>query len=194
MNDSLSERYAAALLPDTCRVLGRRLQPLCIGHVITLERLRSPYMIESRPPDAADLAQAVTVCSWPWPEIRDRIARGRRFAWRLRWLSWRASWDLRSVITWRTYLETGLGAPRRWNPDPRRSAPLTCPHWLTLQARLQRELSMSLDAALGTPVRLAQWLVAQADEERGLGSLVTPEDEAIVAGRPVTVVSEAARN
>lgn len=185
---TLPEQYAAALLPDSYRVLGRRLQPLCIGHLLTLVRLRSPWLTEGRDPDAADLAQAVTVCSWPWTEVRDRLAAGRGYRWRLRWLSLRASWDLRAILTWRAYLTDGMSGPRLWNPDPRRASALTAPQWLTLHAKLQREFGMSLDEALGTPVRLARWLVAQSDEERGLGSMVTDEEEELMASRSTTPV------
>lgn len=192
MNETLAERYAAALLPDTYRVLGRRLQPLCIGHVITLQRLRSPWLVEGREPDAADLAQAVLICSWRWPEVRQRLTANRGF--RLRLLSLRALWDIRAVVTWKAYLDSGLGGPRLWDPDPRESKALASPNWLTLHARLQRVFHMNLDEALSTPVRLARWLIAQADEERGMGSMVTPEEEELMHRGRTTAPAESARN
>lgn len=54
--------YLDAVVPTPFRVLGVQLRPLCLGHLLLLERIESPY-VGSENVEAKDLMLAVLLCS-----------------------------------------------------------------------------------------------------------------------------------
>lgn len=63
-------KHLAAALPEKWVILGLRLRPLSIGHLILLNRLESPFLVESAPGTVSigDLAVACLICSKTWEE------------------------------------------------------------------------------------------------------------------------------
>lgn len=54
--------YASDCLPDRWTVLGVRLKPLLVGHLLLLERVQSPFLTGEKIMES-DLTQAVWICA-----------------------------------------------------------------------------------------------------------------------------------
>lgn len=61
--------YVDAAVPEPFTVLGLRLRPLSIGHILLLHRLESPFVVADSPPiTIGDLAIACLICSKTFAE------------------------------------------------------------------------------------------------------------------------------
>jgi len=77
-------RYFEALVNVPHRVLGKRLEPFCLLHVLWLEQLRSPLLLTSETLKMADVELAALICSSRTSEeILTKIKEPRRL-WRFR--------------------------------------------------------------------------------------------------------------
>ena len=63
---SLESDYLKAVIPHQARVLGQRLRPLSLGHVMVLTRYGSPFLTGERQPQFGDLCFAIWVCKRDW--------------------------------------------------------------------------------------------------------------------------------
>lgn len=62
----MTEPFYLAAIPDAWEILGVRLRPFSLGHVILLHRIESPFIRgwdATNPPNFDDLALAVLLCS-----------------------------------------------------------------------------------------------------------------------------------
>jgi len=64
------EPFYLAAIPEPRTILGLKLRPLSLGHIILLNRVGSPFFTEGEP-SFADLATAVLICSLPYKEGLD---------------------------------------------------------------------------------------------------------------------------
>lgn len=77
-------RYFEALVNVPHRVLGKRLEPFCLLHILWLEQLNSPLVATSEPLAMADLELAALICSSKTSEeILTKIKKPRPL-WRYR--------------------------------------------------------------------------------------------------------------
>ena len=98
-------------------VLGRRLLPLSLWHMVQLEIAQSPYFLGGSFPGPRDLRLAVTVCTTPFPRLPDLS--GKRLAWD--WLkSWRCDF-LTETARFRAYLEDFNALPQLWRQEEKRA-------------------------------------------------------------------------
>lgn len=176
-------RYTAAVLPDTYRVLGRWLVPITLGHLLLLIRLRNPLACGGRTMDAADIAQAVLVCSKPQSIVTRTIDR-RWQRVRLWWLGLRALWDApRARAALLAYAASGLARPTLWMSSGDGRQPSGAPYWLGVQITLMRDLGMTWSETLDTPVSVAMWLCAGIWEGNGGCSIASDiEHDVMSAG------------
>jgi GNAT superfamily N-acetyltransferase len=56
-------------------ILGYRLRPLALAHIVALEGIGSPFAISAAPdPDPADLVAFLTICSaWQWEDMGEAL-------------------------------------------------------------------------------------------------------------------------
>jgi len=59
----VSDDFYSAAIPEPTTVLGLRLRPFSLGHVILLGRVRSSFVTEGEPLSLHDLALSVLICS-----------------------------------------------------------------------------------------------------------------------------------
>lgn len=179
--------YAAAVFPDGYSCLGRRLQPLCIGHVLLLLRLESPFLTGARIPDCVDTGLAVEICRRPWSN-----AVGSRNGWWFRLSFW---WT--SILAWTrpkalpaftNYLERSFTGPDYWRDGTTDGKEPRTPFWLAVQTTLMRDLGFSYQEALSMPIAAALWVCAAIWEGNGsirLESETEREVKAEAASREV---------
>ncbi len=179
--------YAAAVFPDGYRCIGRRLQPLCIGHVLLLLRLESPFLTGARVPDCVDIGLAVEICRRRW----DKAAAARNGWWFAAslWLTSILAWTRPHALTaFSHYLERSLKGPDYWRDGANEGKEPRTPFWLAVQATLMRELGFSNQEAMGMPIAAALWICAAIWEGNGsirLESEVEREVKAEAARREV---------
>jgi hypothetical protein len=149
-----------ALLAEPATVLGRRLRPLCVGHVALLEAIESP-VISGKPCYLADLLIAVGICERTFAEGREWLgtlnSQARFFK---KWgkkvspLSYQEAMRL-----FDDYLASGHKTP----PLKHESAmPSKFPNTLCLVAGLMRYCRFTEDQAWNTPFALASWYILSA--------------------------------
>ena len=66
--------YHAAALPEPFTILGQRLTPFSLGHLLLLRRFDNAFVIPGGVPTIDDLAFAVFVCSQTFEEATEAIA------------------------------------------------------------------------------------------------------------------------
>lgn len=179
--------YAAAVFPDGYSCLGRRLQPLCIGHVLLLLRLESPFLTGSRIPDCVDIGLAVEVCRRRWDN-----AAGARDGWWFRICFWTTSilaWTRpKALAAFTNYLERSFKGPDYWRDGATDGKEPRTPFWLAVQATLMRDLGFTNQEALSMPISAALWICAAIWEGNGsirLESEMEREVKAEAASREV---------
>ena len=84
---SLESDYLKAVIPHQARVLGQRLRPLSLGHVMVLTRYGSPFLTGERQPQFGDLCFAVWVCMRNWRQLSQGLA-DSSFKKEVRFLRW----------------------------------------------------------------------------------------------------------
>lgn len=67
--------FLQAAIPDTVAVLGIRLRPFSLGHLILLKRIESPFVCESKEGkiELADLMCAVMICRMTFEDALDHL-------------------------------------------------------------------------------------------------------------------------
>lgn len=159
-----SEFYAQAV-PEPCHVLGLRLLPLSLGHVILLQRIDSAFVTDAQRDTNAweELAIAVAICSQPYREalamLEDRQGTAKAMAlWaqKLTRTTWRDRLLRRKAVTidlhgqWQAfsdYLKANTKVPHySYNPDDMRE--VSCPHVQLVKCSLQRSFGFSDETML----------------------------------------------
>ena len=173
-----AEKYLQALYPDRCRVLGRRMKTLCLGHALLLQRLGNPFFGEEvLRPGCGDLALAMAVCGRSYPAAL-RLVRSR-------WLKWRLPVVLPELlllgsIQFYGYLNTNNSSPKIWErngqPGARR---VRTPFLQQVKLTLMFALGKTEKQALCTPIAVAKWDHCAYWELHGAMELIDERDEEI---------------
>lgn len=195
--------YAQAVFPDRWRCAGIRLAPHTLGHALLLQRLGNPAA--GRPANVpAELgtghtAQAAHICSGPWQRAVRRLdGRIERL-----WMAWAASRIARrgperaSEELW-AYLRAAWPVIQWWSPGSGRTRALGA-ELIHILVNRQRDMGLSLEAALAVPLAVAHWDAAAAAEREGALTIqrasearLMEEYDRLVAGgslpRPGTVI------
>jgi hypothetical protein len=172
-----AERYAAAHLPDTWRIMGLRLQPLTLGHGLLLARVGSPwtpFALLPTPrsvPPLGDLLLALWILAQPWRKAAAHLSQ-RRCRWYLRawelqavWLSEATLADHGDRLT--SFILENLLPPTLWRNPAAATSRAQAPTLASLKVQLIAQLHLSQDAALDTPLAVAIWDLLTWGESQG---------------------------
>lgn len=164
MNRLFAESF---LNRDDHVVLGRRLLPLSLWHMVQLEIAQSPYFLGGAFPTPRDLRLAVTVCTTPFPRLPDLS--GQSLVWD--WLkSWRCDF-LTETARFRAYLEDFNALPMLWREEQKRSPgsreTVGLPWALGIVAGLCGSTGWSAETAWNLPVGQAYWYHVAFAMQRG---------------------------
>lgn len=150
--------FAAALLPDTWTVLGRRLQPFSMGHALLFKKIGLLFEPDLLP----DFVLAVELCARSFRHaeilVQRRISPGW-LRWRMLCASVRRHRIQAEYLTWKYYVRQAFIPPPTEELPQQASLPESGKPWLADHVcALMKNYHLSLDAALATPVRVAMWL------------------------------------
>ncbi len=82
--------YADSCLPDKVKMFGRTLRDFSIGHLLLLQRIRSPYIADAKTASFEDLLTAVQICTVPYSKAVKLLWSGN--SWRVR--IWARAWAI----------------------------------------------------------------------------------------------------
>jgi hypothetical protein len=183
--------WSEVIFPRRWTVAGVRLQPLCIGHALLLERMRSAFAWSDNGRAAGgdqagpgDLHAALWICSRPWQEARDGI-RSRRMRWWMAVRAWRHAWrperfDV-ELLSFAAYVRLAWDRPAVRVEVKSEGKASGVPECLRLVRTLMSHYGMTLEAALSTPVLLASWMTLAWWDEEGTLRFESAQDRAFAA-------------
>lgn len=159
--------FIEALIPTPYRILGLRLRPFSLGHLMILRRFDCAYVTgeETTP---GDLLLGLIVCSMTYEEAIDAIHCGRlvdeverwgKVVSKRRWFGLRAAkpFDLMEKSRlFVEYLAAGNRCPKAFydaKPTPPKNAPVE----QILRVCLMRDLHLSESEIMNQPLALSWW-------------------------------------
>lgn len=174
MNRLFAESF---LNRDDHVVLGRRLLPLSLWHLLQLEIAGSPYFVGGSFPAPKDLRLAVTVCTTPFPHLPDLS--GKRLV--RDWLkSWRCNF-LTETAKFRAYLDDFNALPMLWREEAKRPAggreAVGLPWALAIVSGICGSTGWSAETAWNLPVGQAYWYHVAFAMQRGCSVDLLSEGE-----------------
>ena len=181
--------YAFACAPPRWRILGVRLAPLTLGHVLALHRIASPFVLAPPPrgegrdggePNVSvsldDFLAALRICSAPRSPLRFP-----RFF--IRFSCWLKPWLLPvRIVLFQQYLVVNLAMPDVWRPESGENPPCNAPWAANLKRRLMTELGYTATETLALPIAQANYEIAVLREARGELQFVSETERAVLNG------------
>jgi hypothetical protein len=170
----MASEFYVATVPEPRHVLGLRLRPLSIGHIILLHRIESAYVCpEANQADAwTELAMAVAICSQTYSEalrtLEDQAGTAKAMAvWaaRLTRNTWRDRVLGRKVqpidITaqsqaFEAYIREHSKVPH-YSYDANDVREVACPHVQMVKASLQRAFGFSDEVMMDRSWAVSLW-------------------------------------
>ena len=173
--------YSAAIAPPAVYVLGKRLEPLSLGHAHLLDLVESPF-IRGGSPGAGDLVLAVEICRVPWQESRRmlqlpgldrRIEKlGKALCRR------RVGYEADDVSEFVTYMTEAANGPGFWVKQQETKAGGS--PWLqSIKTTLMRA-GRTYAEAMDTPLREALWDFAAYWEQEGALDIQSDAERAMI--------------
>lgn len=166
-----------AFFPPRTQVLQVQLLPFSLGHLLTLEKIESPFICgESF--RVLDLFAAVRVCSLTWEECQQFVECTEEYADQFReWVAKVGEVDfVEKGKLFGEYLERGKRYPdfkteerdgvggETWTPIEQR-----------MRVRLIRDLGLTESEVMNRPLALCWWDFMTLEEEKGNCSILTGE-------------------
>jgi len=163
----LSESYYEAALPEPFTILGLRLRPLSMGHLIILNRIGSPFVCDTEKlTGLGDLAVACLICSKTYQEgaalLSDTDLPVALYRWGRRltkphWWSKRREIDLQEKFSlFADYIKSATEIPEHyWTQDGGSS--VEAPMAQTVKVQLLMKTSLTESELLDRPWRLCLW-------------------------------------
>ena len=175
---SLENDYLKAVIPPQARVLGQRLNPLSLGHMMVLSRYGSPFVTGDRQPMFGDLCFAVWVCKRNWKQLLKGIAdsdfmRDIRF---LRLIG-RFRNKNKAMATLVEYLTQAMTEPSLFFNKVEGGKPTSMNNLHYLKIVLMQKLNKTAEQAMDTPFGEAVYDLAAIGESEGVCGFVTDEHE-----------------
>ena len=176
---SLENDYLKAVIPPQARVLGQRLKPLSLGHMMVLTRYSSPFVTGERQPMFGDLCFVVWVCKKDWQQLMEGIASmGFKKDFRFfRFMSWFRSID-KSMEMLAAYLGQATKEPSLFfnKVEGGKATSMNNLHYLKIV--LMQKLNKTAEQAMDTPFGEAVYDLAAVGEAEGVCGFVTDDHEA----------------
>ena len=173
--------YLAAALPEPFTILGQRLTPFSLGHLLLLRRFDNAFVVPGGKPTVDDLTFAVFVCSQSYedaataltdPELNEQIKA---------WAGHLEPFDFPAKVTaFGQYLAVGSQGPDVNDNGETHRQP-GAPFIHRVRMVLQGRLNYSFNDAMNCPWGLALWDYFGFWETEGAVKLFSPEDAERIA-------------
>ena len=145
--------YLGAAIPLPVRVIGTRLKPFSLGHLLLLQRLGNAFVTASVPFTVGDLLTGIIVCSRDYSDAVEALDSWRA-PWHARCLGWRVRLSgvslVECVAAFRKYIEDGSKSPS-YVPPTRNGKRIAAPLPMLVKVYLQRHLNYTPEQALNVP-------------------------------------------
>ena len=190
----VDDAFLAALFPGEHRILGRRLQVYCHGHLASLYACQSPFVAAAGTDaqiGAGDLILALRICQTPgFPLLTPRDLRPRLRDLPLRWWIEGKQARLRAAAeSFQRYQDGHCSFPEFYRKGataededlPETDAPagllLSAPFVLARVCSLISRTTISEERAWRMPLALPSWYIGTMDELAGTGARFLNESE-----------------
>lgn len=165
---SLESEYLKAVIPHQARILGQRLRPLSLGHIMMLTRYQSPFVTGDRQPQFGDLCFAIWVCKRDWKELIKGMS-DSSFKKEVRFLYWFGkfrNWK-KSTVVYVQYLSKALKQPELFFNKVEGSKPTSMNNLHYMKIILMSKLFKTMEEAMDTPFGEAVYDIAALGEGEG---------------------------
>lgn len=184
----MSRDYSHAALPATIHLLGLKLRPLSLGHVLTMKRHDVAFVSEVEcAAGIEDLLLGVLICSMTWEEwqtfedssgFSNEIARWGRTVRRDLIRNHAKDFNLLAVFeTFKRYVNDSCKVPEMWFTNDSGSTSDT-PWFQSVKLTLMGELNHSLSEAMNCPLQAAILDYCRNAESHGIIKLISDEEMA----------------
>ena len=168
--------FYQAAVPDGWQILGVRLRPLSLGHLILLHRYDSAFVVGGLP-TPADLVMSVLICSRTYEDALDLVESGqfKREAKKLE-KALKLCGDEEARCKWFVeYMEEGLDGPKLWTKE-KSGGTFGAPPEQTVKVGLMSQLGLSETEVLNRPFSLCLWDMATLAEMNGTLKIYSQRD------------------
>lgn len=162
--------FYSASIPEPTTILGVRLKPLSLGHLLILHRLKSAFVTADEPVTIHDLALSVLVCAASYKEAlevferRDMPKLFKKWHFKLTggWLSHLGFRKLKvvdypeKVRQFSEYLQRGSNCPN-YSYATSDSKAMECPTIQIVKVTLMREMGFTEAELMDRPWALCLW-------------------------------------
>jgi hypothetical protein len=162
--------YLGAAIPLPVRVIGTRLKPFSLGHLLLLQRLGNSFVTPGVPFTIGDLLTGIIICSRDYSEAVTALDSWRA-SWHARGLGWRVRLSgvslVECVAVFRKYIESGSRAPS-YVPPQQSGKRIAAPLPMLVKVYLQRHLNYTPAEALNVPwcAALHEYAISLAIDDR----------------------------
>lgn len=178
MNPTHERDFYLSALPDPVVLLGQRLNPLSIGHLMLLRRFECAFITPGKIPTLDDLAFGVFICSQTFEECLAALNDDDLPKKLTRWGKLVAKFNFADKSAgFVAYLEAGSRGPRLGACESAGRLP-GAPFLQRVRMILQGKLNYSLSEAMNCPWGLALWEYFAFFEMEGAVKLYSAEDAA----------------
>ena len=165
-----AEFYQVAI-PEPTTIMGLRLRPLSLGHLILLGRVRSAFVTEGEPITLHDLALSVLICSLSYKDGCDLFNNTELPRFFKRWHDKLAGINFwtkcgfkkptpvdyaAKVAAFSKYMETGSSSPY-YSYKADEALPIQCPTVQIVKVALMRELHIPEAELMDRPWSVCLW-------------------------------------
>lgn len=173
MNERLDKKFLEAMFPGHHTVLGRKLNPFCLWHVVALEAIQSPFILD-KPPTFIDLFLAVKICSSENKDVLSLIKITPLSRLKIT-IDSMVFWFNQELAKFRHYLESHLVYPQLWFPPTGKR--LKAPWPMINLVLILRHTSLHPDEIWDMPLGEVLWLSASIAEQIGAETEIMTEAE-----------------
>ena len=173
---SLQSDYLKAVLPNHARILGQRLRPLSLGHIVILTRYGSPFLTGDRQPMFGDLCFAVWACKRTWEQCKEGIA-ASSYKRDIRFLKWVSAFKNkhRAIVLFSKYLANSLQEPELFYNKVDNGKPTSMAHLQYMKIVLVTKMHKTVSEAMDTAFAEAIYDLAAIGEGEGVCGFVSDE-------------------
>ena len=169
--------YYRSVVCDEWQILGVRLKPLSLGHLILLHRYESAFVVGGLP-TVGDLVMSVMICSRTFEDARELIGSGqwKRETKKLE-KALKVCDDEKARFQWFVeYMEEGLDGPKLWTKEGSSNKAFGAPPEQVVKVALMSQLGLSETEVLNRPFSLCLWDMATLSEMNGGARIYSQRD------------------
>lgn len=162
--------FLGAAIPLPVRVIGTRLKPFSLGHLLLLQRLGNAFVTAGVPFTVGDLLTGIIVCSRDYSDAIKALDSAAA-SWHARVLGWRVRLSgvslVECVAAFRKYIEDGSKSPS-YVPPKQNGKRIAAPLPMLVKVYLQRHLNYTPEQALNVPwcAALHEYAISLAIDDR----------------------------